>query len=201
MFNSNSKHLIKEFWKKTTCRLLTNPNQLVNKYKIAALDIGTSKIGMAVSDDLQISAIPYKIFYNDFFSPSSLNEFNDKIKTENITGFVIGYPLLSQNNHPDSYHYEFLYNLRKNTKIENILLWDESFSTQISKIIYPHYLSLEPSCYGGKLERKFGKKPRFSPKSTYELPIDDKAAAVILDEYLYYINNNYEQFREDKKIF
>lgn len=79
--------------------------------RILGIDFGTKRIGLAVTDPLQIFASPLKTVKN--------NEFDDFIKeylkTESIEEFVIGYPVTLNNQASESVKYinPFIKKLKK----------------------------------------------------------------------------------------
>ncbi len=85
---------------------------LINKMgRIIGIDFGTKRIGIAVTDPLQIFASPLKSVKNHEFE-SFIEEY---LKTETIEEFVIGYPMTLNNQPSESVKYidPFIKKLRK----------------------------------------------------------------------------------------
>jgi putative Holliday junction resolvase len=95
--------------------------------RILGIDFGTKRIGLAVTDPLQIFASPLKTVKN--------NEFDDFIKeylkTESIEEFVIGYPVRLNNKASESVKYinPFIRKLKKSFPGKPVHLVDERFTS------------------------------------------------------------------------
>jgi putative Holliday junction resolvase len=79
--------------------------------RILGIDFGTKRIGIAVTDPLQIFAFPFKSVKNHEFG-SFIQEY---VKTEQIEEFVIGYPMTLNNQPSESVKYidPFIKKLKK----------------------------------------------------------------------------------------
>ena len=98
--------------------------------RIIGIDYGTKRIGIAVTDPMQIIASPLttvaNVSFNDFI--------DDYIKRENVEAFVIGYPK-QLNNSPSKtvQHIEpFIRKLKKRFPEIMIMLVDERFTSVIA---------------------------------------------------------------------
>jgi putative Holliday junction resolvase len=95
--------------------------------RILGIDFGTKRIGLAVTDPLQIFASPLKTVKN--------NEFDDFIKeylkTESIEEFVIGYPVKLNNKASESVKYinPFIRKIEKAFPGKPVHLVDERFTS------------------------------------------------------------------------
>jgi len=95
--------------------------------RILGIDFGTKRIGLAVTDPLQIFASPLKTVKN--------NEFYDFIieylKTESIDEFVIGYPVKLNNKASESVKYinPFIRKIEKSFPGKPVHLVDERFTS------------------------------------------------------------------------
>jgi putative Holliday junction resolvase len=79
--------------------------------RILGIDFGTKRIGLAVTDPLQIFASPLKTVRNHEFD----DFINEYVKTESIEEFVIGYPVTLNNKASESVKYikPFIKKLKK----------------------------------------------------------------------------------------
>jgi putative Holliday junction resolvase len=79
--------------------------------RILGIDFGTKRIGLAVTDPLQIFASPLKTVRNHEF----YDFINEYVKTESIEEFVIGYPVTLNNQASESVKYikPFIKKLKK----------------------------------------------------------------------------------------
>ena len=105
--------------------------QVKDQGRLLGLDIGMQKIGLAMSDPLQMIATPY-----DIIKRQNMSKDTGKIRTlcrnHQLVGLVVGWPLDGQQQEGDSCQMvqQFLHQLRKKTTILPIFLQDESFSTR-----------------------------------------------------------------------
>lgn len=98
--------------------------------RILAIDYGTKRIGLAVTDPLQIFASPL-----DTVSPKEFDSFITKyLKTEEVDDFVIGYPVQMNNQPSESVNYinPFIKKLKKTFPEKHIHLVDERFTSQMA---------------------------------------------------------------------
>ena len=98
--------------------------------RILAIDYGTKRIGLAITDPLQIFASPLTTV-----KPEEFYSFIEGyIKTEEVDAFVIGYPV-QMNNQPSvsvNYINPFIKKLRKTFPEKHIHLVDERFTSQMA---------------------------------------------------------------------
>jgi putative Holliday junction resolvase len=98
--------------------------------RIIGIDYGSKRIGLSVTDPLQIFASPLTTV-----SPSDFDNFiKGYIKTETVDAFVIGYPV-QMNNQPSasvSYINPFIKKLKKEYPEIHIYLADERFTSQMA---------------------------------------------------------------------
>lgn len=101
--------------------------------RIIGIDYGTKRIGLAVTDPLQIFASP--------LNTVNVREFDDFIntylKSEEVDAFVIGYPLQMNNMPSESVRYinPFIKRLKKMFPEKHIHLIDERFTSQMAQRI------------------------------------------------------------------
>jgi putative holliday junction resolvase len=98
--------------------------------RILAIDYGTKRIGLAVTDPLQIFASPLNTV-----SPDQFDSFiAGYLKTEEVNDFVIGYPVQMNNQPSESVRYinPFIKKLKKTFPEIHIHLVDERFTSQMA---------------------------------------------------------------------
>ncbi|MEI8224484.1 MAG: Holliday junction resolvase RuvX [Bacteroidota bacterium] len=98
--------------------------------RILAIDYGTKRIGLAVTDPLQIFASPLNTV-----SPNEFDNFiSGYLKTEEVEAFVIGYPVQMNNQPSESVKYinPFIKKLKKAFPEKHIHLVDERFTSQMA---------------------------------------------------------------------
>jgi putative Holliday junction resolvase len=98
--------------------------------RILAIDYGTKRIGLAVTDPLQIFASPL-----DTVSPKDFDRYiAEYLKTEEVDDFVIGYPVKMNNQPSESVNYinPFVKKLKKTFPEKHIHLVDERFTSQMA---------------------------------------------------------------------
>jgi putative Holliday junction resolvase len=98
--------------------------------RIIAIDFGTKRIGLAVTDPLQIFASPLNTI-----SPDQFDSFiAGYLKTEEVNDFVIGYPVRMNNQPSESVRYinPFIKKLKKTFPEIHIHLVDERFTSQMA---------------------------------------------------------------------
>jgi len=131
--------------------------------RILGIDYGTKRIGLAVTDPLQIFASPLKTVRN--------HEFYDFLKnlleTESVDEFVIGYPVTLNNKPSESVKYikQFIKKLEKSYPGKQINLVDERFTSG---------MALKTMIEGG-----VGKKKRQD-----KAMVDKISASIILQSFL-----------------
>jgi len=144
--------------------------------RILAFDYGKKRIGLAVTDQMQIIASPLTTI-----SPSEIEKFLlDYLKKEIIDEFVVGYPVQMNNKPSDSVKYidPFLNRLKKLFPDKPLHLADERFTSKIA---------LQTIIEGGV------KKKDRSDKSL----ADKISASLILQSYLE--KRNFQKGKENKK--
>jgi putative Holliday junction resolvase len=98
--------------------------------RIIGIDYGTKRIGVAVTDPLQLFASPLTTV-----SPKEFDGFIEEyLKTEKVDAFVIGYPVQMNNMASEAVRYinPFVKKLRKTFPEKEIHLIDERFSSQMA---------------------------------------------------------------------
>jgi putative holliday junction resolvase len=98
--------------------------------RILAIDYGTKRIGIAVTDPMQIFASPL-----DTVSPGEFDRFIEGyLKTEEVDEFVIGYPMQMNNQPSEAVNYinPFIKKLNKRYPDKPIHLADERFTSQMA---------------------------------------------------------------------
>jgi len=131
--------------------------------RIIGVDYGLKRIGLAVTDPLQIFASPLiTVNQEEFYS-----YINDYMKKNEVEAFVIGYPIQMNNKPSDSVTYinPFIKKLKKTFPEKYIYLADERFTSQ---------MALKTMIAGGV------KKKDRQDKSM----VDKISASIILQSYL-----------------
>jgi putative Holliday junction resolvase len=98
--------------------------------RIIGIDYGTKRIGLAVTDPLQIFASPL-----DTVRPDDFYSFIDNyLKTEIIDAFVIGYPVQMNNQPSESVNQinPFIKKLKRTFPDKQIHLVDERFTSKMA---------------------------------------------------------------------
>ena len=98
--------------------------------RILAIDYGNKRIGLAITDPLNIFASPLNTI-----SPDEFESFlEDYLKSEKIDAFVIGYPVQMNNQASDSVKFinPFIKKLKKKYPLIPIHLADERFTSQMA---------------------------------------------------------------------
>ena len=132
--------------------------------RVLGIDFGTTRIGLSLSDPLQIIAQPYDTIRNDRKALTALSEI---IEAENVGLVVVGMPLnLKGEKARKAQEVEgFIEHLSESTGAE-IVQWDERFTTSIAR-----QTLLE---MGTKKQERRREKGR----------VDAMAAAILLQGYL-----------------
>ena len=131
--------------------------------RIIGVDYGLKRIGLAVTDPLQIFASPLiTVNQEEFYS-----YINDYMKENEVEAFVIGYPVQMNNKPSESVIYinPFIKKLKKTFPGKYIYLADERFTSQ---------MALKTMIAGGV------KKKDRQDKSM----VDKISASIILQSYL-----------------
>ena len=98
--------------------------------RIIGIDYGIKRIGLAVTDPMQIFASPLITV-----SPNEFDNFIEGyLKTEEVDAFVIGYPVQMNNQPSESVKYinPFIKKLKKTFPEKHIHLVDERFTSQMA---------------------------------------------------------------------
>ena len=96
-------------------------------YRIMGIDHGAVRVGIAISDPMQIIARPYKVIINN---DGLLDEITSIIKKENIGKIIIGLPLnlAGEDTQKTKEVRNFAEKLKKDISIP-VILWDERYTT------------------------------------------------------------------------
>ncbi|MBN1968906.1 MAG: Holliday junction resolvase RuvX [Candidatus Delongbacteria bacterium] len=130
--------------------------------RVLAIDYGTVRVGLAMSDPLRIISSPYKTI--DYHGNDQLVVDIKKEMIENqVDELVLGYPIgLSGNKTPKTLEVEAFCEMLKSEGLK-VTLIDESFTSEEAK----------------KIMHSMGKKTGHNKKM-----VDQIAASIILKEYL-----------------
>ncbi len=142
--------------------------KITKKTRLIGLDLGSKRIGVAICDEHQVIATPFKTIQKDNFD-KFLNELKLIIEENNIGGIIVGNPINMDGSFGAASQSvnDVCSNILKNINIP-ISLWDERLST-----IAAFNLS-------SQLDIKVSKKIK---------NIDQNAAAFILQGFLDYLKN------------
>jgi putative Holliday junction resolvase len=96
-------------------------------YRIMSIDHGAVRVGIAISDPMQIIARPYKVIINN---DDLLDEITSIIKKERIGKIILGLPLnlAGEDTQKTKEVRDFAEKLKKDISIP-IILWDERYTT------------------------------------------------------------------------
>ena len=102
---------------------------ITKKSRLLGLDLGTKRIGVAICDDKQSVATPFKTINKENHS-KFIDELKIMIKENNIDGIIVGNPINMDGSLGKSSQSikDICNNIIKNIKIP-ICLWDERLST------------------------------------------------------------------------
>ena len=104
-------------------------NKITKKSRLLGLDLGSKRIGVAICDDSQSIATPFRTIYKES-SDQFINELKLIIKENNIEGIIVGNPInMDGSLGPSS---QSIKDACKNIlgKIDiSLCLWDERLST------------------------------------------------------------------------
>ena len=130
--------------------------------RIMSIDYGTVRIGIALSDPLQIIANPFKVIQNS--GEEVFSAINSIIKSENVGKIILGLPvnLEGKDTKKTIEVRDFFEKLKKRISIP-IIYWDESYS----------------SAEAEEMLKRMGKSIKESRKV-----VDKFAASIILKSYL-----------------
>jgi putative Holliday junction resolvase len=137
---------------------------LEEQKRIMGLDFGTTRIGISLSDPLQIIARPFSTIDN---GRGMIGEIREIIQNENVELVVVGMPLnlKGEKGKKAQEVEEFIGKIKNATQVE-VVHWDERFTTLIA---HQTLLSM-----GTKREERRTKKGR----------VDSMAAAILLQGFL-----------------
>tara|TARA_B100000029_G_scaffold108782_1_gene100137 strand:- start:190 stop:645 length:456 start_codon:yes stop_codon:yes gene_type:complete len=143
-------------------------NKITKKSRLIGLDLGEKRIGIAISNDNQSIATPYKTVQKDNFN-KFLDELKLIISENNIEGIIVGNPINMDGSLGPSAQSvkDVCLNILKNINIP-LCLWDERLST-----VGAFNLS-------SQIDTKVSKKIK---------KIDENAAAFMLQGALDYLKN------------
>ncbi len=126
--------------------------------RVLGLDIGTKRIGVALSDPFLIIAKPLDFIHND---EKAVEKIKSLIKDYNVSTIVVGLPLTLKGKEGEQakYTYEFTEKIKESIENINIVFIDERFTSSLA-------------------EKQLGKKKNKKEK------IDSLSAVFILQTYL-----------------
>ena len=104
-------------------------NKITKKSRLIGLDLGTKRIGIAICDERQSIATPFKTVQKDNFD-KFLDELKLIIKENNIEGIIVGNPINMDGSLGPSAQSvkDICINILKSIDIP-LCLWDERLST------------------------------------------------------------------------
>ncbi|QQS34597.1 MAG: Holliday junction resolvase RuvX [Ignavibacteriales bacterium] len=140
------------------------PDNSSGDYKrVLAIDYGIKRIGLALSDPLQLIASPYKSIPNN---PGLISELKEIIEEQSVEKIILGFPEHDKGTSTSIVKelQSFKTDLENKTGLE-IIFWDETFTSSIAK---------------DRVVASVNKKSRRRDKGL----IDSNAAAIILQEFL-----------------
>ncbi|MCL1924931.1 MAG: Holliday junction resolvase RuvX [Defluviitaleaceae bacterium] len=125
-----------ELYKINELKNLTKPHSS----KILGIDYGEIRIGVAISDETNTIALPFKtlIKKDEYTIKPLISELKELIKAENIEKIILGNPLNMNGTKGDRAlkTEDFKERLHRNFKKLEIILWDERLtSVQAEKIL------------------------------------------------------------------
>jgi len=131
--------------------------------KIVAIDCGTKRVGIAISDPLQMFAQPY----GTFDPPTALRALVKLNEKEQVTVFVIGWPLLPDGTKGKATDMvdRFIARLRKSMNDVTIVKQDERYTSEMARELIAA-----------------GPRPSLGERGNGRL--DTAAAGLILQDYL-----------------
>jgi len=96
-------------------------------FRLMGIDFGEVRIGLALSDPLQIISQPFRVIPNNV---NTISEIQDIIKTEEVEKIVLGLPqnLDGEDTKKTLEVREFAEILKRNVDIP-VIFWDERYST------------------------------------------------------------------------
>jgi len=132
--------------------------------RILAIDFGTKRVGLAITDELQIAAYPFETIQVGGKGRKPLDRIVDLIKEKNVIGIVLGKPLNMNGTEGEMVEQvnDFADELKLSTKIPLAFLDERLTSLQAKRII-----------------QKSGRKP-----SRQKDAVDRLAATILLQSFL-----------------
>ena len=143
-------------------------NKQLDKCRLIGLDLGSKRIGVAICDEKQLIATPFKTIERSTYK-DLINELQNIIEDNNIKGIIIGNPLNMDGSSGSSAQSakDMSDNISRSIDLP-ICLWDERLST-----VGAFNLSSQLDVNVSKREKK----------------IDENAAAFILQGAIDFLNN------------
>ena len=104
-------------------------NKITKKSRLLGLDLGSKRIGVAICDDRQSIATPFKTIIKED-TVKFIDELKSIVKENNIEGIIVGNPInMDGSLGPASQSIkDICINLNKNLNVP-LCLWDERLST------------------------------------------------------------------------
>ena len=104
-------------------------NKITKKSRLLGLDLGSKRIGVAICDDSQSIATPFRTIYKES-SDQFINELKLIIKENNIEGIIVGNPINMDGSLGSASQStkDVCKNILKNIDVP-LCLWDERLST------------------------------------------------------------------------
>ena len=142
-----------------------NPDSSLSR--ILAIDYGLKRIGLALTDPLNIFAYPFKTLLKD---KNVLDELEKIITGKNVSKIILGYPFNDNGSKSDisGAIEKFAKEITRKFKIE-IIFWDEGYTSVMAK------------------EKILESVPKKSKRRDKGL-LDRNSAAIILQEYINLLN-------------
>jgi putative Holliday junction resolvase len=135
--------------------------------RFLAIDYGSKRIGLALSDPLKLFAYPFKTILKD---QNFWNELEKVIREKNVIKIILGYPFKSDGSKSDvTQAIDKFANELKRKFTGEIILWDEHYTSAIAQ---------------AKVIESVTKKSKRRDKGL----LDQNSAAVILQEYINSLN-------------
>ena len=104
-------------------------NKITKKSRLLGLDLGSKRIGVAICDDRQSIATPFRVIFKES-NAQFINELNLIVKENNIEGIIVGNPInMDGSLGPASQSIkDACKNILEKIKVP-LSLWDERLST------------------------------------------------------------------------
>lgn len=158
--------------------------------RLLALDVGEVRIGVAVSDYSGSMAFPYTILHVSRDEAQTLAAIQRLIEETEAEGLVVGLPIsLDGQIHAQGQRIQAFVERLKPAISQPVMFWDERLSTvEAERLLFESHSG--PQGKPGRGERKAGgagsshRGPGKGKRRKKQPELDDKAAAIILKEYL-----------------